>query len=165
MSQQQQQQQQQPRKQPAALVLQLSPFTWEKQLFTLIAGLQQQVATLLQQSGRARVEIAKFLLFSGKMKEVSTFINMVQLYLSIKIMGELKLTKIAWVLSYVQEEVVEVQKNNLLDGLSKGESEVEIVEKLFKKMRNEFGKIVEEKQKMKQLRTIKQEEKTYNEYI
>jgi len=42
------------------------------------------------------------------MKEVSTFINMVQLYLSIKIMGELKLTKIAWVLSYVQEEVVEV---------------------------------------------------------
>ena len=80
-------------------------------------------------------------------------------------MGELKLTKIAWVLSYVQEEVVEVQKNNLLDGLSKGESEVEIVEKLFKKMRNEFGKTVEEKQKMKQLRTIKQEEKTYNEYI
>ena len=52
-----------------------------------------------------------------------------------------------------------------MDGLSKGESEVEIVEKLFKKMRNEFGKTVEEKQKMKQLRTIKQEEKTYNKYI
>jgi len=66
------------------------------------------VATLLQQSGGARVEVAKPLLFSGKIKEVSTFINMVQLYLSIKIMGELKLTKIAWVLSYVQEEVVEV---------------------------------------------------------
>jgi len=52
-----------------------------------------------------------------------------------------------------------------LDELSKGESEVEIVKKLFKKIRNEFGEIVEEKQKVEQLRTIKQEEKTYNEYI
>lgn len=90
---------------------------------------------------------------------------MVQLYLSMKIIEELKLTKIAWVLSYVQEEVAEAQKNNLLNELSKGESEVEIVKKLFKKMRNEFGETVEEKQKVEQLRTIKQEEKTYNEYI
>ena len=52
-----------------------------------------------------------------------------------------------------------------MDELSKGESEVEIVKKLFKKIRNEFGEIVEEKQKIEQLRTIKQEKKTYNEYI
>ena len=78
---------------------------------------------------------------------------------------ELKLTKIAWVLSYVQEEVAEAQKNNLLDELSKRESEMEIVKKLFKKIRNKFGETVEEKQKVEQLRTIKQEEKTYNEYI
>ena len=156
MSQQQQQQQQQPRKQPAALVLQLSPFTWEKQLFTLIAGLQQQVATLLQQSGRARVEIAKFLLFSGKIKEVSIFINMVQLYLSMKMIEELKLTKIAWVLSYVQEEVAEAWKDNLLDELLKGELEVKTIEELFSKMRNEFGEMAEEKRKVEQLRTIEQ---------
>jgi len=52
-----------------------------------------------------------------------------------------------------------------LDELSKRESEMEIVKKLFKKIRNEFGETVEEKQKVEQLRTIKQEEKTYNEYI
>ena len=123
------------------------------------------MATLLQQSREARVEVAKPLLFSRKIKEVSIFINIVQLYLSMKMIEELKLTKIAWVLSYIQEEVVEAQKDNLLDELSKGESEVEIVKKLFKKIRNEFGETVEEKQKVKQLRTIKQEEKTYNEYI
>ena len=123
------------------------------------------MATLLQQSREARVEVAKPLLFSRKIKEVSIFINMVQLYLSMKMIEELKLTKIAWVLSYIQEEVVEAQKDNLLDELSKGESEVEIVKKLFKKIRNEFGEIVEEKQKVEQLRTIKQEKKTYNEYI
>ena len=123
------------------------------------------MATLLQQSREARVEVAKPLLFSRKIKEVSIFINIVQLYLSMKMIEELKLTKIAWVLSYIQEEVVEAQKDNLLDELSKGESEVEIVKKLFKKIRNEFGEIVEEKQKIEQLRTIKQEKKTYNEYI
>ena len=42
----------------------------------------------------------------------------------------------AWVLSYVQEEVAETQKDNLLDELSKGESEVEMVEELFGKIRN-----------------------------
>ena len=123
------------------------------------------MTTLLQQSGGARVEVAKPLLFSGKIKEVSIFINMVQLYLSMKMIEELKLTKIAWVLSYVQKEVAEAQKDNLLDKLSKRESEMEIVKKLFKKIRNKFGETVEEKQKVEQLRTIKQEEKTYNEYI
>jgi len=52
-----------------------------------------------------------------------------------------------------------------LDELSKRESEMEIVKKLFKKIRNKFGETVEEKQKVEQLRTIKQEEKTYNKYI
>jgi len=73
----------------------------EKQLLTLIAGLQQQMATLLQQNKGARVEVAKLLLFSGRMEEVSTFINMACLYLSIKMMGESEATKIAWVLSYI----------------------------------------------------------------
>jgi len=73
----------------------------EKQLLTLIAGLQQQMATLLQQNRGARVEVAKLLLFSRRMEEVSTFINMACLYLSIKMMGESEATKIAWVLSYI----------------------------------------------------------------
>jgi len=38
--------------------------------------------------------------------------------------------------------------------MSKGESEIEIAEELFNKMRNKFGKMVEEERKVKQLRTI-----------
>jgi len=104
MSQQQQQQQQQPMEQPTAPTLQLIPPTWEEQLLTLITGLQQQVATLLQQNGGVRVEVAKPPLFSGRMEEVSTFINVVHLYLSMKMTGESEATKMAWVLSYVQGE-------------------------------------------------------------
>ena len=74
-------------------------------------------------------------------------------------------TKMAWVLSYVQRGVAEVQKDNLLDELLKKESEVETVEELFKKMRNEFGETEEEERKVEQLRTIEQGSRTYNEYV
>ena len=52
-----------------------------------------------------------------------------------------------------------------MDELSKGESEIEIAEELFSKMRNEFGKIVEKERKVEQLRTIKQKGRMYNEYV
>jgi len=45
--------------QPAAPAPQPLPSTQEKQLLILIASLQQQVATLLQQSEETRVEVAK----------------------------------------------------------------------------------------------------------
>jgi len=72
-----------------------------------------------------------------------------------KIMEELKATRMAWVLSYMQEGVVEAWKDNLLDELSKEELEIEIAEELFSKIRNEFGKIAEKERKIEQLRTIK----------
>ena len=53
------------------------------------------MATLLQQNGGARVEVAKPPLFSGKMEKVSVFINVVHLYLSIKIMEESEATRMA----------------------------------------------------------------------
>jgi len=61
--------------------------------------------------------------------------------------------------------VAEAWKDNLLDELLKEESEVEIVEKLFNKMRNEFGETEEEEKKIEQLRTIEQRDRTYDEYI
>jgi len=61
--------------------------------------------------------------------------------------------------------VAEAWKDNLLDELSKGESEVETVEELFSKMRNKFRETVEEEQKIEQLRTIEQERKIYNKYV
>ena len=95
-----------------------------------------------------RVEVAKSPLFSGRMEKVSTFVNMICLYLRMKMTEESELTKMAWVLSYVQGGVAEAWKDNLLDKLLKGESEVETVEELFSKMKNEFWEIVEEERKV-----------------
>ena len=51
-------------------------------------------------------------------------------------------------LSYIQRGVVEVWKDNLLDKLSKRESETEMAEELFSKMRNKLGKQQKKREKL-----------------
>jgi len=53
----------------------------------------------------------------------------------------------------------------LLDKLAKGESEVELAEQLFTKIRDNFGETLEEERKIEQLRTTEQEGRTCNEYV
>jgi len=104
-------------------------------------------------------------LFGEKMEEVSTFINIAQLYLRIRMIAEPKPTKMAWVLSYMQGGIAEAWKDNLLDKLTKEKPEVSTMEELFTKIRNKFSKTVEEDRKIKQLRTIEQGRRTCDEYI
>jgi len=119
---------------------------------------------LLQQQG-SRVEIARPQVFSGKMEEVSAFVNTACLYIRMKMTEEVAATQVAWVLSYIQGGIVEAWKDNLLNELAKRESEVESAEQLFTKIRNNFGETLEEERKIEQLKTIEQEERTCNEYM
>jgi len=65
----------------------------------------------------------------------------------------------------VQEGIAEAWKDNLLDKLAKGESEVKLIEQLFTKIRDDFGETSEEERKIEQLRTIKQGERTCDKYM
>jgi len=65
----------------------------------------------------------------------------------------------------VQGEVAEAWKDNLLDELAKGESEVKSVEQLFTKIRNNFGETSEKERKIEQLWMIEQRSRTYDEYV
>jgi len=51
--------------------------------------------------------------------------------------------KVTWVLSYMQGEVAEVWKENILEEIAQGTSEVTTAEELFTKMRGEFGEFNE----------------------
>ena len=53
----------------------------------------------------------------------------------------------------------------MLDELAKRESEMDTVEKLFTKIRNDFGETSEEKRKIEQLRAIEQAGRTCDEYV
>ena len=73
---------------------------------------------LLQQQG-SRVEVARPQVFSGRMEEVSVFINAARLYIRIKMMEEVAVTQVTWVLSYIQGGIAEAWKDSLLDELAK----------------------------------------------
>jgi len=62
---------------------------------------------MLLQQQESRVEVAKPQVFSGKMEEVSVFVNIACLYIKMKIMEEVATTQVAWVLSYVQGGIAE----------------------------------------------------------
>jgi len=78
---------------------------------------------------------------------------------------EAAITQVAWVLSYVQRGIAKAWKDNLLDELAKGKLEMESVEQLFTKIRNDFGKMSEEERKIEQLRTIEQGGRTCDKYV
>jgi len=159
MSHQQQQQQEECPLAPAPLQ------TREEKLLAMIATLQQQVNTMLLQQQGSRVEVARPQVFSGKIEEMSMFVNMACLYIRMKMMEEVAATQVAWVLSYVQGGIAEAWKDNLLDELAKKELEVESAEQLFTKIRNDFGETSEEERKIEQLRTIEQGGRTCDEYV
>jgi len=62
---------------------------------------------MLLQQQESRVEVAKPQVFSGKMEEVSMFVNIACLYIRMKMMEEVATTQVAWVLSYVQGGIAE----------------------------------------------------------
>ena len=72
------QQQQQQGEHPSVLT---SPQTREEQLLAMIATLQQQINTMLLQQQGSKVEVARPQVFSGRIEEVSTFINTARLYI------------------------------------------------------------------------------------
>ena len=119
---------------------------------------------LLHQQG-SRIEVTRSQVFSGKMEEVSAFINAARLYIRMKMTKEAATTQVAWVLSYVQGGIAEAWKDNLMDKLAKRESEVETVEQLFSKIRNDFGETSEEERKIEQLWTIEQGGRMCDEYV
>jgi len=61
---------------------------------------------LLQQQG-SRVEVARPQIFSGRIEEVSMFVNAAWLYIRMKMTEDIAVTQVAWVLSYVQGEIME----------------------------------------------------------
>jgi len=141
------------------------PVPREEELLAMIAILQQQVNTMLLQQQGSRVEVTKPQTFSRRIEKVSIFINTACLYIRMKMVEEAAVTQVAWVLSYVQGGIAEAWKDNLLDELAKGKSEVKSAKQLFAKIRNDFGETSEKEKKIEQLRTIEQGERTCNEYI
>ena len=89
--------------------------------------------------------------FNGSREAVVGFVNACCLYAKARLGGVDSKGKISWVLSYMQGGMAEVWKDNVLEEIEKWMLEVETMEKLFEKMREEFGEFDEERMKVDEL--------------
>jgi len=156
----QQQQQQHPPSPPA-------PPTMED-LLHFMAQQSEAIRTLQQQlvnQNTPQAEVAAPPKFDGSREAVVGFVNACHLYARARLGGMENKEKISWVLSYVQGGVAETWKDNILDEIEKGTLEVETMEELFEKMREEFGEFDEESRKVDKLRLLVQGPRTCDEYV
>ena len=132
-----------------------------------MAQQSEAIHTLQQQliaQNTPKLEVAVPPTFDGSREKVVGFVNACHLYTRAKLEGVDDKGRISWVLSYVQGGVAEVWKDNILDEIAKGMSEVEMMEELFEKMREEFGEFNKESRKTDKLRTLVQGLRTCNKY-
>ena len=111
------------------------------------------------------LEIASPPKFSGERGQVVGFINAYHLLMQMRIEQVGDRNRISWVLSYVQEEVVEIWKYNILDEITNGTLVVQTMDKLFTKIRQEFGEFDEKSRKVNELRVLEQGRKTIDKYV
>ena len=126
-----------------------------------ICTLQQQLVA----QNTPKTEVAAPPKFDESKEVVVEFVNACHLYTRARLGGVGNKEKISWILSYMQGGVAEVWKDNILDEIKKGTSEVETMEELFEKMREEFGEFDKESRKADELRLLVQGPRTCDEYV
>ena len=83
----------------------------------------------------------------------------------IKMRGVVVEEQIQWVLSYVQEESVDIWKENVLEDLEEGKLEYESVGKFLAAIKKKFRIEKEESIKVAELKRLEQEGRTMEEFI
>jgi len=137
-------------------------------LLHFMAQQSKAIRTLQQQlvaQNTPKAEVTAPSKFNGSREAVVGFVNTCHLYTKAMLGGVDNKEKISWVFSYIQGGVAEVWKDNILDEIEKGTSEVETMEELFEKIREEFGEFDEKSRKADELRLLVQGPRTYNKYV
>ena len=111
------------------------------------------------------MEMAKLLVFNGEAGRVKGFITVCKLYLRIKMREVMVEEQIQWILSYIQRELADVLKKNILEDLEAGEIEYESAGEFLVGLKREFRGEDEEAVKVAELRKLEQGGRTMEKFV
>ena len=139
----------------------------QMQIQALLAGGAGRVGEETQRKERRRggVEITKPQIFDGTPAKVRGFISACKLYIRMRMRGESVEGQVQWILSYVQGELVDIWKENIMKELESGEVEYELAKEFLIGLKKEFGREEEELVKMVELRKLEQEGRTTEKFV
>ena len=142
-----------------------------------MAAMQAQIQALLAAVGgggggtatgsnmESHLEVAKPAIFNREVGKVGGFILACKIYIKNKMREDTMEGQVQWVLSYVQEGLADMWKENVMEELEAGEVEYELVEEFFTILKREFGGEEEESVKAAELRKLEQGGRTMEEFM
>ena len=101
--------------------------------------------------------MATLSLFNRKVSKVKGFVTAYKLYLRMRMRGMIVEKQVQWMLTYMQEELANMQKENVLEDLEAEILEFEIVEKVLEEIKKEFGEEDKESKKVAELKELEQD--------
>ena len=104
-------------------------------------------------------------MFNGVLSKVLDFIMACRLYIRIKMRGAAVEEQIQWVLSYIQRELADIWKENILENLEERLLEYEIVGEFLADIRKDFREEDKESVKVAELKRLEQGGKTIEEFV
>ena len=111
------------------------------------------------------IDVAKPPTFNGKAKKITDFLIACKLFIKIKIRDVVVEEQIQWMLLYVQGELADVQKENIIEDLKEENLEYKTVREFLADLKRKFREEDNEMIKVAELKRVEQGNTTIEEFV
>ena len=113
----------------------------------------------------SNIEVAKLQTFNGKISKILGFLTICKLYIRIRMREMVVEEQIQWVFLYIQGELADIWKENVIKNLKSEELEYITIEEFLMDLKKEFGREDNKTMKMTDLKKVEQESRTIKKFV